>query len=65
MMKARRALVNWVRRPDYSDSKIQGCEIWDEQAAGFGDVEIARDAFDHLAVVEAGVFVAGDLVGLA
>jgi hypothetical protein len=45
---------------DYPEGEVQGGEVSDEQAARFAHVEVAGDAFDHLAVVEAGVFVAGD-----
>jgi hypothetical protein len=65
IMKASQVLVNWMRCPDHSDDKVQCREIWDEQAAGICDVEVARDAFDHATVVEAGVLMAGDSVGLA
>jgi hypothetical protein len=65
MIHARQAIVNRVRSADYPEGEVQRREIWDEQTAAFCDVEVARDALDHLAVVEAGVFVAGDLVGLA
>src|SRR5580692_8175928 len=65
IMMASQVLVNWMSRPDYSEGEVQGGEVWDEEAAGFGDVEVARDAFDHQAVVEAGVFVTRDFAGLA
>src|ERR1700722_6901307 len=65
MMKMSRAIVNRVRRSDYTEGEVQGGEIWDEEAARFGDVEVARDAFDHATVVEARVFVTRDSVGLA
>jgi len=65
MIHARRVIVNRVRRSDYTEGEVQGGEIWDEEAGGFGDVEIAGDAFDHATVVEAGVLMAGDFVGLA
>ena len=43
---------------DYAEGEIQGGEVWDEEAGGFFEGEVVRDAFDHAAVVEAAVFVA-------
>jgi len=45
--------------------KIQGGEKWDEQAGGFFDGKVTRDALDHQAVVEGKCVRAGDLVGSA